>query len=372
MSYESLTPQKEVTPIEKEGLAVRKQRAEALCQQGDYATIIAQFSHPENQGLFAEQQKRLQEEGARGLLKDAMDKLQPHDWEMLTLLELFDRATYEHCVRTYALASEKIESSGPVGAYLRERITAEGLSPWDIELACLLHDVGKITLSPKELLLNNTLSGSEWQELFTRFCHDSCPNEEEAAEKIAAYTTTLRDNPRIRGKDITPLRLALTEEEAARVVARGFDISHSLGAIIDSHQDASVAIAGRYYTEAPLLALIGNHHEQPLAHDDPLRTSQSTVRLSTLIDTLRLADEFDAYHSERPYKVAHSRLASLAFLTEEAERGFVDTTLTKLWIADDMKNSPVKAYLAELADVPLREEETRAYQKIQAFLETEE
>lgn len=352
--------------------SAHENEARDLCQSGDYGRILETFSLPENEDRLREQTARLRHEYA-DRLRAASTHLEEHDWEMLTILELFDKETFEHCLRTYETAHHKIHSLGPVGEYLRKHIDTEGLSPWDIELACLLHDMGKIALVPKNLILNNLLADREWHALFESFCHGSL-SPEEAGTKIRAYDERLATNPGLREKDITPLAVCLTEEERATLEAAGIDTDLPLGKLIEKHQDISVDIVERYYDKPELLGLIGNHHERPLATDERTPVSQSAVRLSSVIDALRIADIYDAYHSSRPYNPAgHPTLSTLAFLIDKAEDGFVDTELTRLWIQDDIRRFDAKAYLHQLKGHGngLFAVETDAWHRIQSFLSPE-
>ncbi len=353
---------------QQERAAEQLARAQDICQLGDYSQILEAFSSPENHGLLECQKKRVKDEANRHALQEGTQALEEHDWEMLTILELFDRETYEHCVRTYTTAKQKIESANPVGEFLRAEIKKEGLTEWDIEHACLLHDMGKIVLIPKDVVLNNTLNDSAWHELFESFCHQSSLPEE--AAKRQAYENTLTQNPLLREKDITPLRLALTEKENTTLTSLGIDTNLPLGAVIAKHQDISVAIVARYLPDSPLLTLIGNHHEKPLLPNEPSPISQSTVRISALISTLRMSDVFDALRSERPYKKSLPLLASLTLLIKEARQGFVDYDLARLWISDELDHLDIDAYFTTLKKNATRdfESEKKYLQDIIAFL----
>lgn len=347
---------------ETEPYSERKSQAELICQSGNYETILKQFALPENSGLLEGQIARVRAESRRYNLHTASDQLHEHDWEMLTILELFDHTTFEHCVRTYTIAKEKIESPGPVGIYLRQHIETEGLTPWDIEVACLLHDMGKITLTPKNILLNNPLSDAEWHGLFTQFCQNSFPPEK-TEQEIQTYQRKLTENPLLREKDITPLTLGLTPEEKILLTTQGIDSTLPLGVIVAKHQDESATIARRYYpADSPIIDLINNHHERQLTETERTPLSKSVIRLSSLIATLRLADTYDAYRSVRSYKSTSSHFSALAFLITQAEYGIVDRALTRLWIEDDLKKQPQDTTLPE------NEKDAVAYEKIRAFL----
>lgn len=348
----------------------REKNAAALCQLGDYEKILEAFALPENTGLLEEQIDLLRNRYASSRLGEASEHLQAHDWEMLAILRLFDHTTFEHCLRTYETAHQKINSPEAVGIYLRASIEKEGFTPWDIELACLLHDMGKIALIPKDLILNNILENDEWHALFESFCKGSLAPED-AKAKIAVYDDMLASHPKLREKDITPFFVSLKPAEWERLEAAGIDTGLPLGKIIERHQDISVDIAERYYSESAVLELIGNHHERPLASDEPHPVAQSAVRLSFIVNALRIADLFDAFRHSRPYKDEQTPLATLAFLTKKADEGFIDDELTSLWIEEELKEFDVEAYLENLREehkLKLAEHEIASYETVLDYL----
>lgn len=356
----------DATPEQRE----HESTAAKICQLGDYAKILETFALPENAGLLESQIVLLKNRYGSSRLTEASRHLQGQDWEMLTILELFDHTTFEHCLRTYETAHQKITSSEAVGAYLRTHIAAEGFTPWDIELACLLHDMGKIALVPKDLILNNILKNEEWHALFEGFCKNNL-EPADAAAKIATYNATLAAHPELREKDITPLSIVLTEAEREHLEALGIDTNLPLGKLIAKHQDISVDIVKRYYSESAILELIGNHHERVLAPDESAPVSQSAVRISSIVNAIRIADIYDAFHRARPYKGENAIMMTLAFLVQKTKDGFIDDTLTRLWIDADLKKFDAKAYLHNLHkehDPALADSEYAAYQAVDEYL----
>lgn len=344
--------------------------AAEICQLGDYAKILETFALPENAGLLESQIVILKNRYGSSRLTEASRHLQGQDWEMLTILELFDHTTFEHCLRTYETAHQKITSSEAVGAYLRTHIADEGFTPWDIELACLLHDMGKVALAPKDLILNNVLKNEEWHTLFEGFCKNNL-EPADAAAKIATYNKTLAAHPELREKDITPLSIVLTPAERERLETLSIDTNLPLGKLIAKHQDISVDIVRRYYSESAILELIGNHHERVLAPDEPAPVSQSAVRISSIVNAIRIADIYDAFHRARPYKGENPIMMTLAFLVQKTKDGFIDDELTRLWIDADLKKFDAKAYLHNLHkehDPALADSEAAAYQTVHEYL----
>lgn len=169
-------------------------------------------------------------------------------------------------------------------------------------------------------------------------------------------------NPILRPKDLTPIHLGISPEDRETLEAQGVDTNLSFGAVINRHQDVSVEIIERYPENAALLNLVGNHHEDPL---------KPTAGLSAVVDTLRLADVYDAYRSARPYKKEEAVFSSLALLIKKAGWGVVDPTLTRLWVEDELSRINPKSYLNALKHhkSPRLEKEAESYEIIKAFLE---
>ena len=346
-------------------------RAESICELGDYAQIIDTFSWPENKGLLPKQIVELKKKYGRTRLKEASLHLTQEDWEMLTVLELFDHDTFEHCLRTYEMAREKIHHPGTLGVSLRELISAEGMLPWDIELACLLHDMGKIVLIPKNLILNNRLGDEQWRTIFESFCQETV-GKKKALDHIGHFNGFLEAHPEKRPVDITPLAMSLTPDENEYLKGFGIDTNLSLKKIIDKHQEISGNIVARYHPNHPMLDLIANHHETlPRSHDhEEQATRAPKVALGKVLSILRLADLYDAYHYRRAYRCGHSVLSTLAFLIRESKRGFIDIELTRLWVENELEKFDAKAATQTLTALkaPLPSTEETAYQNIRHFL----
>lgn len=366
MSYEQLTHLKAVTrtaerlppethlPVPEIETAEKEKSAEHLareiCQCGDYRKMLDTFALPENAGLFEGQIRRMKEFYGNTRLHDAERSglLQMGDWEMLTILELFDHSTFEHSLRMYEKVHQKLHSGNSVERYLSLNIAAEDLSPRDIELACLLHDIGKINLVPKDLLLNNTLSENEWHERFKGWCHENL-DRERSATALAEYQDFFKMDPDARAVKITPLFVALTPKQDADLRARGIRTSWPLARIIEEHPDISADIVARYHPNNPIISLIRDHHERPLHKNDTRRVSESAVRISdVVVDTLRLADVFDAYHHSRPYKKEFFLMDTFAYVILLAEHGFIDCELAAYWILDEQDHFDQERYIPNL------------------------
>ncbi len=147
--------------------------ASELARRGNYFEIVKSL---ENQVLLVEQINRIQQayeatlnfEQAPFLFQEDSEKI----WEALTVLELFDKNTFEKSLQDYLVAKEKIEF--PVSAFdrqgidLRKAIQSEGLTSFDqFYRACLLRELGKIEIP--HFLIASQITNDEWAELLLDF-----------------------------------------------------------------------------------------------------------------------------------------------------------------------------------------------------------
>ncbi|MBP7811852.1 MAG: hypothetical protein KA054_03355 [Candidatus Moranbacteria bacterium] len=312
----------------------REQHTRALCQLGNYQTILESFRDPENRLLLDEQIQRLKSDShIQEKLSAIIPALSPTHWEILTLLELFDIETFHHCIRTYQIVERKLESTHPVGAFLRAELAKESVPETTLAIAALLHDVGKIGIPLKDLILNNTLTDREWHHLcIDHFCaQDHCSMEQ--AETVLAEKLAAGSARNLREKDIVPFSHCLTETQQNLLVQSGIDPNQTLGEIINTHQDISGAIAKAYGLDDTFVALVSNHHERPLDREESYPVSQSALHIATI---LRFADVFDAIHSARTYKKGNPFLTTIAILIQKSHDG-IDPQLAHLWIDEDMR-----------------------------------
>lgn len=335
----------------------REERVRMICQSGNHHSILESFKDPENHILLEEHTRSLQSDHrVREQLSGILASLSPAHWEMLTLLHLFDTETFNHCIRTYQIVQRKLQSTHPIGEFLRTELSKEGVPQETLAISALLHDIGKIGIPLKELILNNTLTDQEWHHLCVEhFCkQDRCDTEQ--AEATLALKLTAGAPHNLREKDLVPFSYCLTSEQRDLLVRSGINPDQTLGEIINTHQDFSGEIARAYGLDDTFVALVSNHHERSLDEEESHPVSQSALRIATI---LRFADVFDAIHSTRTYKKGNPFLTTIAILIRKSHDGFIDPRLAHLWIDEDMQifEASQKDYFRILPEAIDREHE---------------
>ena len=350
----------------------RRTRAEAIATLGSYPRMMEEFGKVP--GLLERMTDDLKRREA--LLVVEAPYLSEGDWRVLTCLELFDRATFEHCQRTWGLAKEKLESTAAVGTYFREELAKEGLTVEHILRACLLHDCGKMCLD--RAVLNDEHTDGEWEMVNEKFC-TRVYGAELGVEKSAELKKYTDEYPSHRAIHHVPYEALaeLGESERERVEAlraKGVNVSLPLAELIAAHQEHSGETLEAENPDDPAAVLVAHHHPigvlgtlgspEEEKYGTGLSVLRSGMTLATemgyAIDILRLSDIYDAYHSARVYKPGHPSLAAYEYLLKEADRGVIKTKVAEAWVKDSITNLDKEEYFTSLADYVEQEELARS------------
>ncbi|MDO8521432.1 MAG: hypothetical protein Q7S52_04915 [bacterium] len=339
----------------------RRREAEAIAEAGSYERILEEFAKVP--GLLEEMTDDLKRREAF-LIHDA-PYLSESDWRILTCLELFDRATFEHCERTWGLAREKLEGDPPV-ALFHELLAKEGVSVESVLRACLLHDCGKMCLDKQ--ILNDAHTDGEWKIANERFC-ERMYGPDDRERKVAELGAYLGEHPAHRAIHQVPYKaLADLNEKGRRAVeelqTKGVDVSLPLADIIATHQKHSGEILAIENASDSAVVLVENHHPggPVLAERYPAAISivRTGVTLSTemsfAIDMLRLSDIYDAYRSARVYKPGHPNFAALEYLLCEADRGVIAKSVAEAWVKDSVGDLDKEEYFSYFTEYVERAE----------------
>ncbi len=306
------------------------------------------------------------------------ERLEPDVWEMLTILELFDPETADHCVDTYSVAKSKVENTLFNGVVLADWFAEEKVDLHTFYVSCLLHDIGKVEV-PHSVVINN-VSDEECAYLLFEHTEDVLlPTLRthlkdpyfELPENITSekeLLTFLHDTLHIRPQAIAPVRLLLGDmsAEAADEVEKqlshvGCSLDDTLLHIMRTHDGYSKEILLGTGREVEAV-LAGSHH---FNREGSYNITVGTLRVSVdLADIIHLADVQNALLSMRHYKTENTPLQTLKVLAIHAKQGAVDSYISYLWIADtlhQMKDS------FDMSD----EEEKARYEYITTFLDTQ-
>jgi len=264
-------------------------RAREIAEAGDYFKIIEALSE---EGLLEAQVKRV-----RGAVDGEVDFLNQRDWEMLTVLELFDLVTFEHSLNTHKIAKDKIERVLDDELVIADFIQNEVMDLNRFYRACLLHDIGKVKI-PKPVL--NKVFHEDWD---------------------------------------LPVADVLDETDIENVKDMGFDIGSSSNEIMKHHEKFSERILAEAGLEIEAV-LAGQHHNYEGKSSEELKMPLSSSALCislNLADIVHLADVQQALEQERPYKQKAAKISVLAVLVSHAKQGLVDKYITYLWVKDELK-----------------------------------
>ncbi len=269
---------------------IEELRAREIAELGDYTKIVETLK---DRGILEGQVRRVREK-----TEDDLEFLTQKDWEMFAVLELFDFVTYEHCLKTYQIAREKVEKVLEDDVVIADFIKGEILDIEKFYRACLLHDIGKVEV-PKSIL--NKVFHKDWD---------------------------------------LPVVNILDEADIKNIRAMGFSVNSSANEIMQSHEPSSERIFSDAGLEIEAI-LVGQHHNyrgKPQRElKMPLSTSALCISLN-LADIMHLADVQQAMEQERPYKPKEVKSKVLTVLVSHAEHGFVDKYITYLWVKDELKN----------------------------------
>lgn len=278
-----------------------------------------------------------------------IDFLTEKDWERLTVFELFDVETFEHCIGTYKIARQKIEEN----IEIREYILEEGVDLESFYRACLLHDVGKIRI-PK-FVLHNPIEDDIWAEHIIKSLKD--PKDTLVQEKIIEYgdeklLQDLRDiedseevvnilqEAGLRAVLVVPIKEVLNKDQISKLKNSGISASLSLLEIMRRHEKASYEILHKEGLELEA-ELAGHHHNYKYNQNKPSDKFKTVSHLNIadkVISLIHLADVQHALKSKRSYSSAQSTIKALVILIGDVKKGLIDDDVAHIWIKSEFDN----------------------------------
>jgi len=325
--------------------------------------------------------------------------LEDLDWEILTMLRLYDEKTFEHSLNTYEILKQKLEIIKHNDKTLAEIINEEGFSLNELYRAAILHDAGKIKIP--FCVINNPVTRGEWREIFDEQKVSlqksqlikllgnkewADPEEILKIEALRDETDVKEDTKELPDKDyndiaehfileesrqhineylkaklipatqLVPISKGMSKENIQILIERGFSPDEPLGAIMRRHEKFSGDVltniydkwkqtAGYNYSEETLnkiIELATHHHnydcdKQFLAeHPASVTSLNISNRLSSLISMADLKEAMESH--ARAYRQGEADLVEIfqEFIIH-ADRGFIDKHYTALWLDSDLK-----------------------------------
>lgn len=336
------------------------QNAEEIAGEGKYEDIVEKLRAS---GAFSACVENIRSRYGHRLSLDNF-VMTEHDFEMLTVLGLYDASTMEHSVRTFELAyriitHSFIEASGET-IIMGDFLADAGVSLGQFLRAALFHDIGKVII-PRDIL-HNTLGDEE--VLLKMFPEEELKREGEHAKKIILQELYASG---IRPIDVVPLKEVFTGEKYAELFCdlekRGFSETATLKDVIRMHEPEGQRILTSlgYETEGELAGRHHNYEKEFYSH-----VMHTPYGVFGVADLIRIADITDALRSVRWYKKSLSELEVLFVLAKDAEAGKIDPRLAYVWVRDQYAEFR-KNGASVAAEGEEKEEEVRG---IEMFLES--
>ncbi len=315
-----------------------------------------------------------------GNIFDSYISMSNKDWNILTILRLFDRPTFEHSIGSFLIVKEKIDNNSSKKFSIKKIILEEVGSMDIFYRACLFHDIGKIVVP--RFILANSLTDKDWVLRFYRevkkqknkICFTTKHylkkyNIFHYADKIAnaenpeEILKILKEN-NLRPVNVFPLKFGISRRELRRLKKDyGFEGDMTLTDLIKIHEEESYNILKNlgYEKEAQIAGNHGNGENINLGNGPHLRGSlKISSRLSRIIDLIHLADIQDALENRRYYHKEFTKLKIISILAQDAKKGIVDKNLTCFWVSDELeKLKQDKEYLEKIKKIENKNEKLK-------------
>ena len=323
-----------------------------LLESGDLENIenFLLDEKTENQA-FQLEIKRVRNEYSEDLSQETF--LGEKEWRILTALEIFDKATFEHCLRTFTASKEIISAHLP---NLAKEIEKEGVTLEQFYRACLFHDLGKFAI-PK-FILDSKYKDEFWTSIFMDvFSRDEQDEIFMNCKPPLIVPDKLRDNPnkfaelheffksnQFRAVTYVPANRAFTTDDQLKnfnETKRGINGNMTLVQIFEPHEKNSKKMLKRlgYWLEAQLA---GHHHNSNPSENPEIEDLVATSALQVIIeissDAIHAIDIWDALTSKRSYADDFSHLEVFGSIIHHAEIGRIKNK----WVAATIINAKLK------------------------------
>lgn len=314
-------------------------QAKEIAKNGDYNRIYQELIE---KNLLKNEMLRVKSEYENEL--EEIDFLTEKDFEIFTILELYDKDLAFHSIETYKIAKDKMGRKLAFDIVLTEVFKKEDVTPEQFFRACFLHDIGKVTIP--NFILNDT---TDFKEMSVTLSNLITENDQATIDNIQRRTGVsiqansnvnileLLDQHHIRPVHVVPVRHILSPEKMIAFQQYNLDADLSIMDIIEPHEIESEKIlkTAGLDTEAELAGSHHNYHGKGSSHPLTLETFRLTVDMSELI---RIADMTEALTATRSYKKGNSRLhANRIILESVLSNHYISEVMTYIWIEDEVR-----------------------------------
>ncbi len=281
-------------------------------------------------------------------------ELSDKDLEMLMVMYRFNKATFEHSLRTISIINLKVHKPLEKGIVLADGIKKEVQDIKVFFRACLFHDIGKIAIP--DFILSNRLKDSDWANYLLDLLNDEkgfqtiknnlqihSDQADQILEKLQSASSSseivllLRDFD-IRPCQIVPVKFGISNDEST-ALENDFNTSPELPlwSIVNKHEVESSNILASQGFERE--ASIVKDHGNRIPRETPTSSTSLKIgsRMSDVKDLIYLADVQEALLSRRDYKDPVNQVRVMAYLAKDAQKGKLDKVVTHLWLNDDME-----------------------------------
>lgn len=325
-------------------------RACEIASGGNYEKIRDTLRSEE---LLADEVGRVRE--VYGALLEGAEWMTPEDWEMLAIMDCYDKSTADHCVETYRIARDRIERFTMGDKKFSEMIEGEGIPLSEFYRACLFHDIGKCCIPHS--ILHNHLTDAEFgkqlcEDVFLGGKKEILADVEAAAgekfegewgnsEELQEFLKTHH----IHTMRFVPVREVLSEEDIAVVAMRFPEIDLETATLADlfvPHEEESERIlkAQGCSTAADIA---GKHHNyRNLSVRFPITTGTLGVS-AALEEILALSDMEQAMSGRRAYQkrslVSGESLPMSIILCDmiaEVQTRNMNPVITTFWVTQEL------------------------------------
>ncbi len=318
-------------------------RAEEIAAGGNYEEIRGTLR---SEGLLTDEVERVHE--VYGTALESAEWMTEGDWEMLAIMDCYDKSTADHCVETYRIARDRIERFTMGDKKFSEMITGEGIPLSEFYRACLFHDIGKCCI-PHAILHNHLTDAEFGKQLCEDVFHGAKKEiladvESAAGEKFAGEwgnSEQLQDflkTHHVHTMRFVPVREVLSEEDLAVVSMRFPEIDLETATLADllvPHEEESERILNSE-GRSTAADIAGKHHNyRNLPVRFPIATGTLGVS-AALEEILALSDMEQAMSAKRAYKEGLPMSMVLRSIIAEVEIRKMNPVITTFWVTQEL------------------------------------